>query len=90
GPVGRAAKLLADLKDKGLEPRSGAFSAPAGLETGADTPDETALSVAAEILAVRFGRKGGRPARLRPAGSSPSSRKGGSRSRVSSWPPDAA
>lgn len=77
GPVSRAVKLLSDLKEKGIEPRPGAFSAPAGLETGADTPEETALSVAAEILAVRFGRKGGRPARLRPAGSSPSSRKGG-------------
>lgn len=77
GPAGRAVKLLGELREKGVEPRPGAFSAPAGLETGAETPEETALSVAAEILAVRFGRKGGRPPRLRPAGSSPSSRKGG-------------
>ncbi len=77
GAAGRAAKLLAELKDKGVEPRPGAFSAPAGLDLGAQTPEEVALAVACEILAVRFGRKGGRPARLRPAGSSPAQRKGG-------------
>lgn len=76
-PAARAAKLLSELKDKGVEPRAGSFSAPAGLEVGAETPEEVALAIAAEILAVRFGRKGGRPARLRPAGSLPSSRKGG-------------
>lgn len=79
GPVGRAAKLLAELKDAGVEPRAGAFSAPAGLEIGAGTAEETALAVAAEILAVRFGRKGGRPARARAAGSAPAGRKGGVR-----------
>jgi CTP:molybdopterin cytidylyltransferase MocA/xanthine/CO dehydrogenase XdhC/CoxF family maturation factor len=79
GPAGRAAKLLAELKEKGVEPGPGVFSAPAGLDVGAETSEEIALAVAAEILAVRFTRKGGRPARLRPAGSSPSARKGGVR-----------
>lgn len=79
GPAGRAAKLLAELKEKGVEPAPGVFSAPAGLEVGAETPEEVALAVAAEILAVRFARKGGRPARLRAAGSSPSARKNGVR-----------
>jgi len=79
GPAGRAAALLAELREKGIEPAPGSFSAPAGLEIGAETPEEAALSVAAEILAVRFGRRGGRPARLRAAGSAPSSRKGGVR-----------
>ncbi len=79
GPAGRAAKLLSELKEKGVEPAPGAFSAPAGLEVGAETPEEVALAVAAEILAVRFGRRGGRPARLRPSGSSPSGRKAGVR-----------
>jgi CTP:molybdopterin cytidylyltransferase MocA/xanthine/CO dehydrogenase XdhC/CoxF family maturation factor len=77
GPAARAAKLLAELKEKGVEPEAGAFSAPAGLDVGAETPEEVALAVAAEILAARFGRRGGRPARLRPAGSSPSARKNG-------------
>ncbi len=79
GPLGRAAKLLGELRESGVEPRPGAFSAPAGLDVGAETAEEIALAVAAEILAVRAERKGGRPARARPAGSSPAQRKGGVR-----------
>jgi xanthine dehydrogenase accessory factor len=36
------------------------IAGPAGLDLGADTPAETALSMLAEILAVRVGRAGGR------------------------------
>jgi xanthine dehydrogenase accessory factor len=36
------------------------IAGPAGLDLGADTPPETALSMLAEILAVRAGRTGGR------------------------------
>jgi xanthine dehydrogenase accessory factor len=36
------------------------LSGPAGLDVGAATPAETALSILAEILAVRAGRDGGR------------------------------
>jgi xanthine dehydrogenase accessory factor len=36
------------------------LSGPAGLDLGAGTPAETALSILAEILAVRAGREGGR------------------------------
>lgn len=77
GSLGRAAKLLGELREQGVEPRSGAFSAPAGLDVGAETAEEIALAVTAEILAVRGERKGGRPARARAAGSSPAQRKGG-------------
>ena len=45
----------AGLGDDDLERISG----PAGLDIGADTPAETALSMLAEALAVRAGRKGG-------------------------------
>ena len=44
------------LTEKQLERLSG----PAGLDLGADTPAETAVSILAEILAVRAGRSGGR------------------------------
>jgi xanthine dehydrogenase accessory factor len=35
------------------------ISGPSGLDIGADSPAETALSMLAEALAVRAGRKGG-------------------------------
>jgi xanthine dehydrogenase accessory factor len=79
GPAARGARLLAELREAGVEAAPGVLSAPAGLDVGAEAAEETALALAAEILAVRAGRKGGRTGRLRPAGSSPAQRKGGVR-----------
>ena len=41
------------------------LSAPIGLDLGALTPEETALSIMAEIVALRHGRDGGRLSHLR-------------------------
>ncbi|MEV6208256.1 XdhC/CoxI family protein [Kitasatospora sp. NPDC051914] len=50
---------LARLREAGLEERELArMSAPAGLDLGARTPQETAVSVVAEIIAARWGGTG--------------------------------
>jgi xanthine dehydrogenase accessory factor len=52
----RGLLLEASVGEDELERVSG----PSGLDVGADSPAETALSILAEILAVRAGRSGGR------------------------------
>jgi xanthine dehydrogenase accessory factor len=51
--------LAAGLTDADLE----RLAAPTGLDLGATSSEETALSILAEIVAVRHGREGGRLAR---------------------------
>ncbi|HZC28562.1 MAG TPA: XdhC family protein, partial [Gaiellaceae bacterium] len=51
----RALLLEAGVDESALERLSG----PAGLDIGAQTPAETALSILAEVMAVRAGRDGG-------------------------------
>lgn len=59
GPRARTEKLLADLKKEGIpldsSQRARLFG-PVGVDVGADSPEEIALSIMAEILAVRNGR----------------------------------
>ena len=55
--AGRRERLMA----KGIaEDELGRISAPIGLDLGALTAEETALSIMAEIVAMRYGRRGGR------------------------------
>jgi xanthine dehydrogenase accessory factor len=53
----RAAVVRAWLRDEGVpEERVAALRAPAGMDLGADTPEEVALSILAELVSVRHGR----------------------------------
>jgi xanthine dehydrogenase accessory factor len=54
--VRRERLLEAGLNEKDLERLAG----PSGLDLGASTPAETALSILAEAVAIRAGRSGGR------------------------------
>ena len=59
------ADLLERLRAAGLSDQELAhLSSPIGLDLGARTPEETAVSIAAEIIALRWGGGGGRLARL--------------------------
>jgi xanthine dehydrogenase accessory factor len=62
GPHERFDKLLAELGREGYEPDPhdlGAVHSPAGLDVGAEGPEEIAWAVTAEILALRSGRPAG-------------------------------
>jgi xanthine dehydrogenase accessory factor len=62
GPRSRFRKLLAALKDCGQAPDAAALArvrSPIGLALGAETPDEIALSILGEIVAIRRGFEGG-------------------------------
>jgi xanthine dehydrogenase accessory factor len=68
GPRRRTEQLLSDLRLDGALPDDALerVFGPAGLDLGADSPEEIALSIAAEIRAVAAGRQGG-PLRERKA-----------------------
>ena len=52
---------MARLKEAGLtDDELGRLSSPVGLDLGARTPEETAVSIAAEIIALRWGGRGER------------------------------
>jgi len=63
GPRRRTERLLSELKAEGVVASAtmrARLHAPAGLDIGADTPEEIALSILAEICAELAGRAGGR------------------------------
>jgi xanthine dehydrogenase accessory factor len=62
GPRQRTEALLAQLRCEGFEPSAAALAtifAPAGLDLGAEAPEEIALSIVSEIQAVSRSRAGG-------------------------------
>ena len=62
GPKSRTGKLLQDLQEQGItlsEQQLQRLYSPVGLNIGADTPEEIALSIVAEIQAVLGDRSGG-------------------------------
>ena len=61
GPKARTERLLAEISDDGFQvtdSHRGRLHGPVGLDIGADTPEQIALSIVAEIQAVRAGRSG--------------------------------
>ena len=65
GPRGRSARLLRELEANGVtltDADRSRLHAPAGLDLGAEEPEEVAAALIAEILAVERGHSG-RPLR---------------------------
>ncbi len=59
GPAKKLARMLDELAEKGIVPTPAQLAkvhGPAGLDVGAETPEEIALSIIAEIKAVLAGR----------------------------------
>jgi xanthine/CO dehydrogenase XdhC/CoxF family maturation factor len=62
GPKKKLNRMIAELKNDGLSLDTDKIStlfSPIGLDIGAETPEEIALSIVAEIQAVLKGKKGG-------------------------------
>ena len=63
GPHQRTLRLLADLQKEGVAPTNAQLErifSPVGLDIGAETAEEIALSILGEIQAVLTGRQGGK------------------------------
>lgn len=62
GPKSRTERLLQDLREEGIIPTQEQLCrlySPIGIDIGADTPEEIALAIVAEIRAVVANRSGG-------------------------------
>lgn len=62
GPAGRTRRLIDDLRADGVdvgEADLDRIHAPAGLDVGAEGPEEIAAAIVAEVVALRRGRGGG-------------------------------
>jgi len=62
GPAARTQRLLMELEEEGTpitEERRSRIHGPAGLDLGAEGPEEIAQAIIGEIVAVRRGRDGG-------------------------------
>ena len=62
GPAARTQRLLTELADEGVEITEDdrhRLHGPAGLDLGADGPEEIAHAIVAEIVAARHARSGG-------------------------------
>jgi xanthine dehydrogenase accessory factor len=62
GPAARTERLLMELRDEGVEITEAdrdRIHAPAGLDLGAEGPEEIAHAIVAEIIAAKRGRAGG-------------------------------
>lgn len=67
GPRSRTLRMLAEIRTEGRlgaafgpDGESGILASPVGLDIGAEGPEEIALAIVAELVAVRTGRTGGR------------------------------
>jgi xanthine dehydrogenase accessory factor len=62
GPAARLERVLATLRSEGFEPTPDDLTVvhgPAGLDLGAEGPEEVAWAIIGEVLALRNGRAGG-------------------------------